>query len=55
MLRRLFEDEDEDDPGPQNAQKLPPLAEIERFLPNGGMYVEAAEDGWSTTGFLLKD
>ena len=54
LFRRMFEDEDGGEPDPVNAQKLPPLKEIESFLPDGGSYFETTEEGWAITGFLLK-
>ncbi len=36
------------------ADQLPPIAEIEKYLADGGSYLEETEDGWETTGFLLK-
>lgn len=55
LYRRLFEEEDDEgEPDRLNAAKLPPFAQIEQFLPDGGGYFEAVEDGWKLTGFLLK-
>ena len=54
LARRMFEDEDGGQPDPLNAAKLPPLQQIEKFLPDGGSYFESTEDGWTMTGFLLK-
>jgi hypothetical protein len=54
LARRMFEDEDGGQPDPLNAAKLPPLEQIEQFLPDGGSYIESTADGWFMTGFLLK-
>jgi hypothetical protein len=54
IYRRIFEDEEGGEPDPLNAAKLPPLEQIEAFLPDGGSYFETTEDGWAFTGFLLK-
>ncbi len=54
IYRRLFEKEEGGEPDPLNAEKLPPLQQVEHFFPDGGSYVEVVEDGWSVTGFLLK-
>lgn len=54
LARRMFEDEDGGQPDPLNAAKLPPLNAIEKFLPDGGSFLESTADGWQMTGFLLK-
>lgn len=54
LLRRMFEDEEEGEPDPVNAAKLPPIQAIEKHLPNGGSFFETIDEGWSMTGFLLK-
>jgi hypothetical protein len=54
LAKRLFEDEDGGQPDPLNAAKLPPLKQIEKFLPDGGSFIESTDEGWSVTGFLLK-
>ncbi len=55
FYRRFLEaDEEEEDPDPLNAEALPPIERIERYLSDGGSYFETTEDGWSMTGFLLK-
>ena len=55
LVQRIAEEEDQgNEPDPLNAQKLPPIAQIEQYLPDGGSYLEETKDGWETTGFLLK-
>ncbi len=54
LYRRFFEDDQGGQPDPLNAAKLPPLEKIEQYLPDGGSFIETAEDGWTLTGFLLK-
>ncbi len=54
LLRRVFVDENGEETESLNAAKLPPLQEIEAFLPEGGSYFETTDDGWALTGFFLK-
>ena len=54
FYRRFLEDEEGDDAQALNASKLPPLEKIEKYLPDGASYFETIEDGWSLSGFLLK-
>ena len=54
LAKRILEDEDGGQPDPLNAAKLPPLKQIEEFLPDGGSFIESTDEGWSVTGFLLK-
>ncbi len=55
FYRRFLEAEDEEeDPDPLEADTLPPIEKIERYLSEGGSYFETTNDGWSMTGFLLK-
>ena len=54
LYRRMFEDEENSPPDPKNAAKLPPIEEVEKFLPDGGSFFETTDDGWSMTGFFLK-
>jgi hypothetical protein len=53
LFRRFFEDEESEKTDPLNAGKLPPLEQIEEFLPDGGGYYRTTADGWDITGFLL--
>ena len=39
---------------PLDATMLPPIEQIEKFLPDGGMFSDTTEEGWAITGFLLK-
>ena len=54
LMRRLVEKEDGGQPDPLNANKLPPLKDIEQYLPEGGSFFETTDDGWGLTGFFLK-
>lgn len=54
LYRRMFEDEDGDEPDANNAAKLPPMKKIQQHFPDGGGYFETIQDGWAMTGFLLK-
>ena len=54
LYRRIFENEEDGQADPLNAEKLPPVQKIEQFFPDGGSYFETTADGWSITGFLLK-
>ncbi|MCG8651964.1 MAG: membrane or secreted protein, partial [Pirellulales bacterium] len=49
LYRRVFEDEEGDQPDPLNAAKLPPIGQVEQFFPNGGSFFEVKPDGWSVT------
>ena len=53
LYRRFIEDEGSQQ-DPLNAAKLPPLAQIDDFFPDGGSFVVTTGDGWEITGFLLK-
>ena len=53
FYRRFLEDEAADPDEAINATDLPPLNVIDKYLPNGGGFLETTEDGWSLTGFLL--
>jgi hypothetical protein len=53
LFRRFFEDEESEEHDPVNGAKLPPLEQIEAFLPDGGSYYRTTADGWDITGFLL--
>lgn len=54
LVQRISEEEESGEPDPLNAHKLPPIAQIEKYLTDGGSYLVETEDGWETTGFLLK-
>ncbi len=55
LVQRMAEEEqDSGEPDPLNAETLPPIAEIEKYLADGGSYIEETSEGWETTGFLLK-
>ena len=53
FYRRFLEDEEAESDEAINATDLPPLNTIEKYLPNGGGFMETTKDGWSLTGFLL--
>ena len=54
ILRRLIEEGEGGQPDPLNARKLPPLNVIEKYMPDGGGFVQETNEGWSMTGFILK-
>jgi hypothetical protein len=55
LIQRIADEEaDQTEPDPLQATKLPPIEKIEKYLSDGGSYLEETEDGWVTTGFLLK-
>ncbi|WP_372722123.1 membrane or secreted protein [Novipirellula sp.] len=54
IIRRVFKDENGDEVEPIKTDKLPPLSEIEKHLPEGGNYIVTEKDGWSLSGFYLK-
>lgn len=54
LMRRMVETQDDGQPDPLNARKLPPLKDIEQYMPEYGSFFETTEDGWALTGFFLK-
>ncbi|MGB7344744.1 MAG: membrane or secreted protein [Pirellulaceae bacterium] len=54
LLRRATDGEDGGQPDPLNATKLPPIGQIEKYLTDGGAFVEETKEGWSFTGFFLR-
>ncbi|WP_149752801.1 membrane or secreted protein [Rubripirellula obstinata] len=54
LMRRIVEKQDDGQPDPLNARKLPPLKDIEQYMPEYGSFFETTEDGWALTGFFLK-
>jgi hypothetical protein len=54
LYRRIFEKQDANEREPLDATTLPPLSEIDEHLPDGGGYIQTADEGWAITGFLLK-
>lgn len=54
IYRRIFEDGLSEEKAQLNAARLPPLKQVEQFLPFGGTYLRTTEDGWELNGFLLK-
>ncbi|QDT02515.1 hypothetical protein K227x_08930 [Rubripirellula lacrimiformis] len=54
LIRRAVEDADGEELESGDVGKLPPLKQIEQYLPEAGGYMETHEDGWGLTGFLLK-
>ena len=54
LMRRVVEKQDDGQPDPLNARKLPPLKDIEQYMPEYGSFFETTEDGWALTGFFLK-
>lgn len=54
LYRRIAEDSETGEIDPLGASKLPPIAKIESYLPNGGSFFRSTDDGWVITGFFLK-
>ncbi|WP_442507811.1 membrane or secreted protein [Novipirellula sp. SH528] len=54
IIRRVFKDENGNEAEPIKTDKLPPLATIEKHLPEGGNFIVTENDGWSLSGFYLK-
>ena len=54
VQRVAEEDEEGTEEGELDAKNLPPIAKIEKYLADGGSYIEETDDGWEITGFLLK-
>lgn len=54
IFRRLSNEDHGGQPDPLNAAKLPPLNQIEKYMPDGGAFFEATDKGWLMTGFFLK-
>ena len=53
LLRRIVDQNEEGDPDPIQAGKLPPFGKIESFLTSGGTFWQKTDSGWSMTGFLM--
>ena len=54
LMRRIVETQEDGQPDPLNAKMLPPLKDIEQYMPEYGSYFETTDDGWALTGFFLK-
>lgn len=54
LLRRMFEDQENDEFEPIDTSTLPPMEKIEKYLRPAGGFMETVEDGWKLNGFLLK-
>ncbi len=54
LLRRLFEDSENEELEPIDTSTLPPIKQIEPFLRPGGGYMEVEADGWMLNSFILK-
>jgi len=54
VIRRLFKEEEGVAPEDLDSAKLPPIDQIEKYLPNGGNFTRTEADGWSINGFMLK-
>ena len=54
LVRRISDEDAGGQPDPFNAAKLPPLNQIEKYMPDGGAYFQATNKGWLMTGFYLK-
>ena len=53
LLRRVVQEDEEGQPDPIQAGKLPPFAKIQQYFSSGGSYWQKTETGWSMTGFVL--
>ena len=53
LLRRVVDEDEEGDPDPLQAGKLPPFEKIQQFLTSGGSFWQKTPSGWSMTGFLM--
>lgn len=53
IIRRLFQDEEQEDIERPNASKWPPYADVKKFFKNASSYVETTDTGWSLNAFLL--
>lgn len=54
LLRRLFRAAEVTDPEPVEAEKLPPMSQIEHYFRPAGSFVETTDDGWTLNSFILK-
>ncbi|MDB4331646.1 membrane or secreted protein [bacterium] len=54
FYRRFLAGEGDEDVKPMDVSKLPELVEINKYLPDGGSYIETTDNGWALTSFLLK-
>lgn len=55
LLKRIVEQDEEGQPDPIQAGKLPPFDTIKQFFTSGGAFWENTEDGWAMTGFLMAE
>jgi hypothetical protein len=55
VLRRLVEKNEDGEPDPIHAAKLPPFEKIKPYLNSGGTFWQRTDSGWRMTGFLLKE
>ena len=55
LLRRLVEEDEQGEPDPIQAAKLPPFQKIEGFLKSAGSFWQKTENGWAMTSFLLAE
>ncbi|MEL6104681.1 MAG: membrane or secreted protein [Planctomycetota bacterium] len=53
LLRRLVEEDEQGEPDPIQAAKLPPFEKIETYLKSAGSFWEKTNDGWAMSFFLL--
>ena len=54
LYRRIAEDLEDSDDEPIDTSTLPPIADIEQHLPDGGTFLRQVEDGYRVGGFFLK-
>ncbi|TWU15849.1 membrane or secreted protein [Allorhodopirellula heiligendammensis] len=53
IIRRMFKDEEQEEPEHPNASQWPPYDQVKGFFRNASSYVETTETGWNLNAFLL--
>ncbi|MEO1525698.1 MAG: membrane or secreted protein [Planctomycetota bacterium] len=53
LLRRLVEEDEDGEPDPIQAAKLPPFQQIQTYLKSAGSFWEKTPNGWAMTFFML--
>ncbi|MCM2373069.1 membrane or secreted protein [Aporhodopirellula aestuarii] len=53
VIRRLFEDDEQEEIERPNANKWPPYSQVKKFFKNASSFVETTDTGWSLNAFLL--
>ncbi|QDV87952.1 hypothetical protein TBK1r_69840 [Stieleria magnilauensis] len=55
LLRRIVENDEDGEPDPIQAGKLPPFETIKEFFTSAGAFWEKTDSGWTMTGFLMAE